>query len=160
MTDVAEPNAVVPSLRLLIVTDAVASDPASLPPIIRYLIETASDRFIVSPRLTNPFEWLESDIDKATAQAENRLSAVLTHFKTDAAPLDGTVGDETLMLAVEDAMNDFRPDHLIIGIRTHHHDSWQERHLIEKVRHRFHVPLTVFEIDDQGHSPAPVYNND
>jgi hypothetical protein len=160
MIDVSNPAAVAPSLRLLIVTDAVAADPDSLPPIVRLLIETASDRFVVSPRLTNPFEWLESDIDKATTQAEKRLRTVLTHFASGPAPLDGTVGDETLRLAVEDAMNDFKPDHLIIGIRTHDRDSWQERHLIENVRHRFHVPLTVFEIDDEGHSPVPVYNND
>ena len=32
-------------------------------------------------------------------------------------------------------MHDFKPDHLIIGIRTHDHDGWQERHLIENVRH-------------------------
>ena len=159
MTDATKPRSAVPRLRLLIVTDAVAADPASLPPLVRFLIETASDRFVVSPRLTNPFEWLESDIDKATTQAEQRLRAVLTHFASGSAPLDGTVGDETLRLAIEDAMNDFRPDHLIIGIRTHDHDSWQERHLIENVRHRFHVPLTVFEIDDQGHSPVPVYND-
>ena len=150
-----------PRLRLLIVTDAVAADPASLPPLVRFLIETASDRFMVSPRLTNPFEWLESDIDKATTDAEKRLDTpCCTRFASGSAPLDGTVGDETLRLAMDDAINDFRPDHLIIGIRTHDHDSWQERHLIENVRHRFHVPLTVFEIDDQGHSPVPVYNND
>jgi hypothetical protein len=160
MIDVSNPTTAVPSLRVLIVTDAVASDPTSLPPIIRYLIETASDRFIVSPRLTNPFEWLESDIDKATAQAEERLRTVLAHFESGRAPLDGAVGDETLRLAIEDAMNDFKPDHLIIGIRTHLHDSWQERHLIENVRHRFHVPLTVFEIDDHGQSPVPAYSND
>jgi hypothetical protein len=160
MIDASKSTTVVPSLRVLIVTDAVAADPASLPPIVRFLIDAASERFVVSPRLTNPFEWLESDIDKATTQAEQRLRTVLTHFQSGAAPLDGTVGDETLRLAIEDAMNDFKPDHLIIGIRTHHHDSWQERHLIENVRHRFHVPLTVFEIDDHGHSPAPAYNND
>jgi hypothetical protein len=160
MTDGTTSVSVVPRLRLLIVTDAVAADPASLPPVVRFLIETASDRFVVSPRLTNPFEWFESDIDTATTQAETRLRTVLAQFASGSAPLDGTVGDETLRLAVEDAMNDFRPDHLIIGIRTHDHDSWQERHLIENVRHRFHVPLTVFEIDDQGHSPVPVYNND
>jgi hypothetical protein len=160
MTDASKSPAAIPSLRLLIVTDAVAADPASLPPVVRFLIETASDRFVVSPRLTNPFEWLESDIDKATTQAEKRLRTVLTHFQSGLAPLDGTVGDETLRLAIEDAMNDFRPDHLIIGIRTDDHDSWQERHLIENVRHRFHVPLTVFELDDQGQSPAPAYNKD
>jgi hypothetical protein len=158
MIDTSQSIAVVPSLRLLIVTDAAAAGPTSLPPIVRFLIETASDRFVVSPRLTNPFEWLESDIDKATTQAEKRLRTVLAHFQSGHAPLDGTVGDETLRLAIEDAMNDFRPDHLIIGIRTHDHDSWQERHLIENVRHRFHVPVTVFEIDDHGHSPVPAYH--
>jgi hypothetical protein len=159
MTDASTSPAVMPSLRLLIVTNAVAADPASLPPIIRFLIEAASDRFVVSPRLTNPFEWLESDIDKATVQAERRLSTVLTHFESGPARLAGAVGDETLLLAVDDAMHDFRPDHLIIGMRTHDHDGWQERHLIEKVRRRFHVPLTVFEIDDQGRSPVPAGND-
>jgi hypothetical protein len=160
MIDASKSLAAIPSLRLLIVTDAVTAGPASLPPVVRFLIETASDRFVVSPRLTSPFEWLESDIDKATTQAEHRLRAVLTHFQSDPAPLDGTVGDETLRLAIEDAMNDFKPDHLIIGMRTHHHESWQERHLIQNVRHRFHVPLTVFEIDDRGQSPSPAYSDD
>lgn len=160
MIDASNPTTAVRSLRVLIVSDAVAADPASLPPIVRFLIETASDRFVVSPRLTNPFEWLESDIDKATTQAEKRLRTVLAHFESGRAPLDGAVGDETLRLAIEDAMNDFKPDHLIIGIRTHDHDSWQERHLIENVRNRFHVPLTVFEIDDHGQSPVPAYSND
>src|SRR5580704_1282443 len=112
MIDVSNSTTAAPSLRLLILTDAAAADPESLPPIVRFLIETASDRFVVSPRLTNPFEWLESDIDQATTQAEKRLQTVLAHFESGRAPLDGTVGDETLRLAIEDAMNDFKPDHL------------------------------------------------
>ncbi len=50
MIDTSNPTTVAPSLRVLVVTDAVATDPASLPPIVRFLIETASDRFVVSPR--------------------------------------------------------------------------------------------------------------
>jgi hypothetical protein len=52
MIDVSNSTRLVPSLRLLIVTDAVAADPGSLPPIVRFLIETASDRFVGSPRGT------------------------------------------------------------------------------------------------------------
>ena len=159
MSDGSTSPATAPNLRLLIVTNAAAADPISLPPIIRFLIEGASDRFVVSPRLTNPFQWLESDIDKASVQAEQRLGTVLTHFASGPAPLDGSVGDETLLLAMDDAMHDFRPHHIIMGMRTHDHDGWQERHLIEKVRRRYHVPLTVFEIDQQGHPPAPAYND-
>jgi hypothetical protein len=139
-----------PRFRLLIVTNAAAAGPASLPPVVRFLIQAASVRFVVSPRLTTPLQWLETDIDGATVQARTRLDAVLGHFGSDLAPISGAIGDDTLLLAIDDAINDFGPDHLLIGLRDHERDGQQERHLLDKVRRRFHMPLTVFEVDEAG----------
>ena len=138
-----------PAFRLLIVTDAVAARAASLPPTVRFLIEAASNRFVVSPRLTTPLQWLESDIDEASVRARKRLDAVLDHFASGPAPINGALGNDTLLSAIDDAIYDFEPDHLLIGLRAHERGSLQERHLLEPVRRRFHIPLTVFEVDER-----------
>jgi hypothetical protein len=52
-----------------------------------------------------------------------------------------------------DAIRDFRPDHILIALRGADHDAWQERHLIDDIRLRFHIPITVFELDRAGHVP-------
>lgn len=148
MTTEDTPAMTMPRFRLLIVTNAVAPGADSLPPMVRFLIDSASDRFVVSPRLTSPLEWLESDIDRATVQAQSRLNTVLGHFASGSAPIAGTVGDETLISAIDDAVNDFEPDHLLIGLRAHDKDGRQERHLLEGVRRRFRIPLTIFEVDE------------
>jgi hypothetical protein len=54
-----------------------------------------------------------------------------------------------------DAVGRFRPDHILIALRSADHSAWQERHLVDKVREAFHIPLTTFEIDRRGQIPTP-----
>jgi hypothetical protein len=35
------------------------------------------------------------------------------------------------------------------------HAGWQQRGLVDGVRQRFHIPMTILEIDRSGHVPAP-----
>jgi hypothetical protein len=65
------------------------------------------------------------------------------------------VDADTPMLALEDAVRAFAPDHILLALRGADHDGWQEHHLVDRVRQRFHMPMTVFEIDQAGHAPAP-----
>jgi hypothetical protein len=48
----------------------------------------------------------------------------------------------------------FRPDHILIALRASDHSAWQERHLVDRVREAFHIPITVFEIDRLGQVPG------
>ncbi len=73
----------------------------------------------------------------------------MDHFASGPAPIQGALGNDTLISAIDDAVYDFKPDHLLIGLRAHDRDSLQERHLLEPVRRRFHIPLTVFEVDER-----------
>jgi hypothetical protein len=65
------------------------------------------------------------------------------------------VGDDSPIRAFEDAVSAFKPDHILIALRSADHDGWQERHLVDRVRERFHIPMTIFEIDRSGHVPVP-----
>jgi hypothetical protein len=143
-----------PKLRLLIATGAAVVDASALPPLVRFLIEGASERLVVTPRLPGALHWLVSDIDGATHAADKRLDAVLGHLDALGAPGRGLVDADTPMLAFEDAVSAFKPDHMLLALRSADHDGWQERHLVDRVRQRFHIPMTIFEIDRSGHVPA------
>lgn len=142
--------------RLLIATGEAAATVEELPPLIRALIEGASEIVVVAPMLVSGLQWLASDSDRARYEADERLAAVLGHVEAlhPGASVRGEVGDDTPMTALDDVMRQFRPDHILIALRSVDHDAWQERGLLDEVRRAFHIPMTVFEIDRAGHVPT------
>lgn len=143
--------------RLLIVTGAAVADVAELPPLVRSLIESASEILVVTPVLPGRVQWLVSDTDRVRHEADERLRTVISHLEELApeAAAEGAVGDETPLSAFADAVRRFRPDHILLALRGSDHAAWQERGLTDRVREGFHIPLTIFEIDRAGHVPAP-----
>ena len=143
--------------RLLIVTGAAVADVAQLPPLVRSLIESASEILVVTPVLPGRLRWLASDTDRVRHEADERLQTVISHLEELApeAATTGTIGDETPLSAFADAVRRFRPDHILLALRASDHSAWQERGLTDRVREGFHIPLTIFEIDHAGHVPAP-----
>jgi hypothetical protein len=143
--------------RLLIVTGAAVAEVEELPPLVRSLIESASEILVVTPVLPGWLQWLASDTDRVRHEADERLRTVISHLEELApkAATAGAVGDETPLSAFADAVRRFRPDHILLALRASDHAAWQERGLTDRVREGFHIPLTIFEIDRVGHVPAP-----
>jgi hypothetical protein len=141
--------------RLLIAAGEAVADLEELPPLIRRLIETAAEIVVVSPVLLGRLRWLASDTDRARYEADERLEAVLGHVRELApqAEAQARVGDETPLTAFDDAIRQFRPDHILIALRGADHAAWQERGLVDAVLASFHIPITVFEIDRGGQVP-------
>jgi hypothetical protein len=143
--------------RLLIVTGAAAADVVQLPPLVQALIQSASQILVVAPVLPSRLQWLTSDTDRVREEADERLGTVMGHVEelAPAAAESGDVGDETPLSAFADAVRTFRPDHILIALRAADHSAWQERDLLNRVREGFHIPLTIFEVDQTGHVPTP-----
>jgi hypothetical protein len=143
--------------RLLIVTGAAVAEVAELPPLVRSLIESASEILVVTPVLPGRLQWLASDTDRVRHEADERLQTVISQLEELApeAATAGAVGDETPLSAFADAVRRFRPDHILLALRASDHAAWQERGLTDRVREGFHIPLTIFEIDRGGHVPDP-----
>lgn len=141
--------------RLLIATGEAAANVDELPPLIRTLIESASEIHVITPILVSRLRWLASDTDRARYEADERLGVVLGHIEALApeAETRARIGDETPLTAFADAIRAFRPDHILVALRSADHDAWQERDLIDALRSAFHIPMTVFEIDQAGHVP-------
>ena len=140
--------------RLLVATGAAVADINELPPLIRDLIDAASDVLVITPVLPGGLQWLVSDTDRARLEADERLRTVLGHIEAMDVQVEGRVGDETPLTAFDDAVDDFRPDHILIALRGSEHAGWQERGLLDKVRERFRLPITVFDVGAEGEVPG------
>jgi hypothetical protein len=135
--------------RLLIAAGEAASDAHSLPAGVRALIDAADEILVVAPRLPGRLDWLTSATDIATERADDRLERVLGHLDELGAEASGRVGADDPLLAFEDAIREFSPDHLLIGLRGRDRAGWQERGLVDSILERFKIPLTVFELSSE-----------
>lgn len=134
--------------RLLVATGAAVADVSLLPVLVRELLDAASEILVVAPALPGRLEFWASDTDRARYQADARLDAVLGQMKEMDVAAEGRVGDDTPLTAFDDAVRNFRPDHILIALRGPQDAGWQERGLVDQVRERFGLPLTVFVIGE------------
>lgn len=138
--------------RLLVLAGAAVASMDELPPSIRALVDEAEEVFVVTPTLPSWLQWLASDVDRARHEADERLAVVLDQLRGADVEASGTVGADTPLVAAEDHVRAFRPDHLLVALRSPEHAAWQERGLLDGIQRSFHLPTTVFEIDADGHA--------
>ncbi len=132
--------------RLLVAAGDSAPSVEELPFGIRELIDAADEILVVTPTLPSRFEWLASATDRAREQADERLRAVLGQIAELGSDAEGAVGADDPLLAFEDAIRDFHPDHLLIALRAGEDSGWQERGLLDQLQQRFRLPMTAFSV--------------
>jgi hypothetical protein len=84
--------------------------------------------------------------DRAREQADERLRTVLGQLAELGSDAAGAVGADDPLLAFEDAIREFAPDHLLIALRAADGAGWQERGLLDQLEQRFGLPITVFSL--------------
>jgi hypothetical protein len=126
--------------------------PAVAPSSSPRCIDAADRVFVVTPMLPSRLEWFASDVDRSRHQADGRLDTILGQLRDSNVAAGGAVGDETPLTAIADHIQAFDPDHLLVALRSAEHAGWQERGLTELIQQTFHLPMTVFEIDADGHA--------
>ena len=135
-----------PFPRLLLVSDEALADIDQLPSSVRALIEAAAELYVVTPSLPGRGAWLADEVDRSRHDAEDRLNAVLDHMRSIGARASGRTGDDTALTAVDDAVAEFQPDHILVALRGEQHANWQEKGLIRQIRERFGLPVTTYVV--------------
>ena len=132
--------------RLLIVAGQAAPGAEALPFGVRLLIDAAEEILVISPILPGRLDWLTSATDRAKEQADERLQAVLGNLAEIGDESQGAIGADDPLLAFDDAIAQFSPTHLLIGLREADRAGWQERGLLDALHQRVRVPITVFDL--------------
>jgi hypothetical protein len=135
------------SVKLLIAAGEAASELGELPAGVRAVIDQADEILVVAPTLPDRLAWLVSDTDKTRQVADARLHQVLGQLKDADKEAGGVVGSDDPLVAFDDAIADFGPQHILIALRGSAEAGWQERSLVEEVVSRFGLPVTVFTLD-------------
>jgi hypothetical protein len=130
--------------RLLIAVGEPASGPEELPFGVRALLDAAEEVLVIAPALPKRFEWLASATDTAREQADERLQSVLGQLDEIGTDATGAVASDDPLIAFEDAIRGFSPDHVLIALRGEDRAGWQERGLLDQLFERFAIPITVF----------------
>ena len=141
-----------PIQRLLFVADAAVAAVQELPPAVRAIIDAAAGVYVVTPSLPGRLAWLADDIDRYRHIADERLDTVLGHMRSIDVHADGVALRGSVLTVIADAVAKFRPDHILLALRSPEHANWQERRLIEHIEQRFDLPLSTYAVDLQGHT--------
>lgn len=141
-----------PVRRLLFVADAAVADVHDLPPEARALLTAAAEVYVVTPTLPGRLAWLADDVDRFRHLADERLDAVLGHMRSVGAHASGAHNRGSVLTVIADAVADFRPDHMLLALRSSEHANWQERGLEERLQKRFRLPLVSYAVDSRGHA--------
>jgi nucleotide-binding universal stress UspA family protein len=149
-TDPRQPER--PIKRLLFIADSAVADADDLPPSVRAIIDDAAELYVVPPSLPGRLAWLADDIDGYRHVADERLEVVLGHMHSIGASASGTPRRGSMLTVIADAVAEFKPDHILIALRSPEHANWQERRIIERIEARFGLPVTTYTVDPKGHT--------
>ncbi len=99
---------------------------------------------IVAPALNERVKHWLSDVDAATARAQERLATIVANLRDAGVDAHGEIGDAHPIQAIDDALAEHGADELILS--THPPDSshWLEKGLLDQARDHFHGPITHF----------------
>src|SRR5436305_13771755 len=153
--DFEAPSSHLPIHRLLMVADAAVAEVDELPPPIRDVIDAAAEVYVVTPSLPGRLAWLADDVDRFRHIADARLDTVLGQMRSIRAHVSGDALRGSVMTVITDGVETFRPDHILLALRSSAHANWQEHGLVEHLEERFGLPLTTFAIDPEGHVSPP-----
>jgi hypothetical protein len=134
-------------MKLLIAAGEAVSEVEELPTGVRALVDRAEEILVAAPVIPNRLRWLVSDTDKTRQLADERLSLILSQLEEVDKKAAGAVGSDDPLVAFEDAVADFDPDHILIALRPPPKAGWQERDLVEQVVSRFRLPVTAFIVN-------------
>lgn len=139
-----------PHRVLCVANGFVENAPDSLPPEARALLEEADELYVVTPVLTSRLQWLVSDSDRATVEADARLERILEDMASLGFAARGSAGEEDQLVAIDDALRRFDADAIVFVIHAPGRGNWHERTVMERARERFGRPVFGFLIDADG----------
>jgi hypothetical protein len=118
------------------------------------LLDTVRDRvapggrvLVVAPALNSRLRHWLSDEDAARSAAAARLRQCLERLRLAGVDARGIVGDPDPLLAIEDALQFFAADEILVATHPEQRSHWLARGVVERIPARFALPVVHIVVD-------------
>ena len=88
---------------------------------------------------------------RPTTAAQRRLEQTLAILRDRGLTVDGELGDYRPLVALEQAMRSFEPDHVVISTQPDDRSTWLRHDVVTRARERLDVPVHHVVV----HEPDP-----
>ena len=102
---------------------------------------------VVAPALNSKAKFLTSDSDEAIARAEQVQEETVERLDEEGIDAAGDIGESDPLLALQDALQTYPADEIVLCVHGESGRNWQEDGLLEEARERFGKPVKQLVVE-------------
>lgn len=102
---------------------------------------------VVAPALTGKLSWLTGDTDAAIERAEAVQQETVERLDEEGVDAAGDTGESDPLLAVQDALQTYPADQIVLFTHRGGKRNWLEEGVVEQARERFEPPVTHMTLE-------------
>lgn len=116
--------------------------------LLRELGGKPGEVFVVAPALADSgLKYMLGDVDEAIPPAQERLNLTLEELRAAGLKVAGEVGDSDPMQAINDEIEKFHPDHVLVVGHRDGEGAFAERGLFEQIERDLDLPVVEMIVD-------------
>jgi len=123
---------------------AVVSEPLS-PEVLRSALgepeASSAEVLVVAPALTSKRRMILSDPDPAIGRAEQVEEETVERLGEEGIEAAGDTGESDPLLAIQDALQTFPADEIVLFTHAGGEQNWLEEGLVDEAQERFRPPV-------------------
>ena len=122
---------------------ALVSEPVSGEALRKAVGSDADDAevLVVAPALESRRRWLLDDPDPAIERAERVQEETVERMNEEDVDAAGDTGEADPLLAIQDALQTFAADRIVLFTHPEGRRNWQEEGVVDEARERFDPPV-------------------
>ena len=128
---------------------ALVSEPVSAEA-LRSAVGTPAEEaevLVVAPALNSRTRFWTSDNDEAIARADQVQQETVERMDEEGVDAAGDTGESDPLLALQDALQTFEADEIVIFTHPGSERNWAEDDLVEQAEQRFSRPVRHMEVE-------------
>jgi len=130
---------------------AVVSEPVSADALRNAVGDDAQDAevMVVAPALNTKRRFFLADPDPAIDRAEAVQEETVERMDEAGVDAAGDTGESDPLLAIQDALQTFPADQIVLFVHPGGERNWLEEGLVEEARERFEPPVSHFVVENE-----------
>lgn len=102
---------------------------------------------VVAPALVSRFRWVLADPDAGIDHAEQVQEESVERLSEEGVDAAGDTGESDPLLAVQDSLQTFSADRIVLLTHPQGKRNWLEEGVVEEAQERFDVPVSHMVVE-------------